>query len=157
MQCTFCAGVSRARPLCEHHYIGPPLPSLPPHVCTPPSPTSRVNLRHTHIRTHSVAHRMPVHRRYRYPSPAIASVFLALLCVTRIIRSLAAARRVPGAADLDKSKIAAAEVSWRVLHPRRPVPEGSAVPKGCQSADDTLRKHRQRYIAFILLTEIITF
>lgn len=117
----------RCRRMCARAPLPPPLP------CKPSS------YAHTHTLGGT---RMPVHRRYRYPSPAIASVLLALLCVTRIIRSLGAARRVPGAADLDKSKIAVAEVSWRVPHPRRPVPEDSAVLKGCQSADDTLRKHR---------------
>lgn len=134
-----CRGISRA-PVVRAPLHRAPL-AVVAAACVraplPPLPCKPSSYAHTHTLGGT---RMPVHRRYRYPSPAIASVFLALLCVTRIIRSLGAARRVPGAADLDKSKIAVAEVSWRVPHPRRP--EGSAVLKGCQSADDTLRKHR---------------
>lgn len=128
-----CRGISRAPVVRAPLHIGAPLAVVAAacvHASPPPLlPCKPSAYAHTHTLGGT---RMPVHRRYRYPSPAIASVFLALLCVTRIIRSLAAARRrVPGAADLDKSKIAVAEVSWRVPHPRRPpFPRAARGPKG---------------------------
>lgn len=125
MQCTFCARVSRAR--CASNHVGLPL-AVATAACAC-SRAPRVSRACTYA--HAVAHacRTPGTdtdtmrgREGRVCVPCF------IMCNTHYTRPrTGAARRVSGAADLDKSKIAVAEVSSRVPHPRRPVSESRAV------------------------------
>lgn len=156
MQCTFCAGASRAR--CASNHVGLPLavaaaacacsralpPSLPPIPLA--SPRARVSV---HIRTRGGT-RMPYPLApipiYRGPESRVC-VPCFIMCNTHYTRPrTGAARRVSGAADLDKSKIAVAEVSSRVPHPRRPISESRAALNLVAAVRATLLEERCRAI-----------